>query len=132
MKIPGLHHLIAHRRAAAAAAAKEAGATTDPRVRHELDLTVERLVAESEQLCEQLHGDEQMLDGLLQHVHYLGTSKHKSDTRKDVLSHLKAAAGLLLLEIGTPEPERNFAIMDPPAAPPEVNGHGSEPRSMNR
>jgi hypothetical protein len=124
MKIPGLHHQISHRRAAAAAAAKQAAEAGDPRTRHELNLTAERLVEESEMICEQLHGDEHLLEGVLHLVAYLGASKHKSDTRKDVMSHLKAAAGLLLLEIGTPEPERHFEIVKPEQP---VNGHSLPP-----
>lgn len=110
------------KRAAAGAAARAARELADPRTAHESTVTAERLALEAEDHCEHLHGDEQLIEGILPLIHYLGTSKHKSDTRRDVMSHLKAAAGLLYLEIGTPEPQRDFDIVEPdtPDTKPET------------
>ena len=93
------------KRMAAGTAGRAASDTTDARTANECGVTAERLALEAEALSAHLHGNEQLIDGLTQQIGYLEKSPHKSDTRRDALSHLRAAAGLLLLEIGTREPE---------------------------
>lgn len=115
MTLPGLHHLIATKRAAAGAAARtgrEAEAT-DPRMAHECAVTAERLALEAEGHAEHLHGNEQTMEGIMHQINYLTRSTHQSRCRKLAITALEEAHNWLMRENGTPEPERNFEIIPP-------------------
>ena len=100
MKLPGLHHQISLKRAAAGAAAREARATTDARTSYEQGVSAEKLALESEALSEHLHGNEQVMEGLLHQIHYLSVSPHKSRHRSLAITELENAYARLLMENG--------------------------------
>lgn len=120
MNIPGLHHEIATLRSQAAAKARTARApATDPRIAHEAAESADQLSARAEMLVDHLKSDAELLEGIQQLRCYLAASKHDSRGRQDVMTYLNAAAGVLLLEIGTPEAVRDFKPL--PTAKP-ING----------
>ena len=94
-------------------------ADCNPRTAHEKNVEAERLALESEQLCDHLHGNEQMIEGLLHQINYLAKSPHKSRHRSLVITHLEDAYARLRMENGDPEPEAKVQTISPDAP---VNG----------
>jgi hypothetical protein len=120
MTLPGLHHQIAMKRLAAGEIARQARRPDcDPRTAYEKGVEAERLALESEKLCEHLHGNEQVMEGLLHQINYLAKSKHTSRHRSVAITYLETAYARLLMENGLPEPERKFEAVEPP---PKTNG----------
>ena len=91
----------------------------DPRTAYEKSVEAERLALESEQLSDHLHGNEQVMEGLLHQINYLAKSPHKSRHRSIAITDLENAYARLLLENGMPEPERKFEAIEPM---PPING----------
>jgi hypothetical protein len=109
MNLPGLHHQIAMKRLAAGELARQArNPECNPRTAYEKSVEAERLALEAEQLSDHLHGNEQIMEGLLNQINYLAKSPHKSRHRSITITELENAYARLLLENGMPEPERNF------------------------
>lgn len=123
MKLPGLHHQIAMKRMAAGELARQARRPEcDPRTAYEKGVEAERLALESEQLSDHLHGNEQLMEGILHQINYLAKSPHKSRHRSIAITELENAYSRLLLENGAEEPERKFI---PVTDPMPVNGQAT-------
>jgi hypothetical protein len=127
MTLPGLHHQIAMKRLAAGEIARQARRPEcDPRTAYDKGVEAERLALESEKLCEHLHGNEQVMEGLLHQINYLAKSKHTSRHRSVAITYLETAYARLLMENGLPEPERKFEAV---VETMPINGKKIEPQS---
>jgi hypothetical protein len=120
MNLPGLHHQIAMKRMAAGEIARQARRPEcDPRTSYEKSVEAERLALASETLSDHAKGNDEVMEGILHLIHYLAKSPHQSRHRSVAITHLETACARLLLENGTPEPERKF---EPVEEPMPVNG----------
>jgi hypothetical protein len=113
MKLQGLHYQISMKRLAASELARQARRVQcDPRTSYEKGVEAERLALEADGLADHLHGNEQMMEGILHQIHYLARSPHQSRYRSLCLTALEQAHSWLLRENGEPEPERKFEAVE--------------------
>lgn len=115
MNLPGLHYQISMKRLAAGELARQARRPEcDPRTAYEKGVEAERLAIEGETLADQVHGNEQVMEGLLHQINYLAKSPHKSRHRGIAITAMEDAYARLLMENGLPEPERKFEALEEP------------------
>jgi hypothetical protein len=101
MNIPGVYHLISHKRQTAAwQRLKAKDPTTCPRIAHEANADAEQLEAESVRLEGLARSSEALIPSIELLIHDMATSSHQSPDRTLARRSLEEASMRLRRELG--------------------------------